>query len=359
MMTGVRETALLWSLLWPAATGVVVTCLQTALVVLAAGFVSGLLRQRTAESRRLVWAGSVVIVVGLGCIGAATAIRHGLTPEPSWLPADSGGPPLVATFARNILWIWFVPTLVLLLRFGWHHLRNRVWLADCAPLTAGPWQRDLTRIATRNRLGGPIALVVSRTLDFPLTTGVLRPRIVLPESFVDAPPSLRESVLWHELAHIRRHDVAYRWLSAFSCALCWFQPWVWFAASRLRRECEFASDDAVLDGADVTSATYARHLVAVAETTALQAVPLGAVGMGASELRARVEAIAEQRERRGLGRWGRVGLTLAAVALSLAVFQVQAPRPRTMFLSAPMAPDGNTTATPQSWTAAPVFVKGP
>ncbi len=70
-------------------------------------------------------------------------------------------------------------------------------------------------------------------------------------------------VLSHELAHIRRHDWFVQIGADVIRALLWFNPLVWIASRRLRRESELACDDEVL-GMGVESRAYAAHLLELA-----------------------------------------------------------------------------------------------
>ena len=70
-------------------------------------------------------------------------------------------------------------------------------------------------------------------------------------------------VLRHELAHVRRHDWIVQLLAEAARAVCWFNPLMWLACARLRREGEQACDDIVLAGG-VEAPAYATHLLDLA-----------------------------------------------------------------------------------------------
>lgn len=89
----------------------------------------------------------------------------------------------------------------------------------------------------------PVGLLSSEECHSPLLCGWLRPSIVMPaqmlESFSDDELRL---VLLHELAHIKRNDVALNWLSAIFQTVHWFNPLVWLAFRILRADREQACD---------------------------------------------------------------------------------------------------------------------
>jgi hypothetical protein len=71
--------------------------------------------------------------------------------------------------------------------------------------------------------------------------------LLLPRGFLTSFTSeeLRHVVL-HETWHLKRMDVAVSWLLAAAQSIHWFNPLVWFAASRIREERELSCDELAL-----------------------------------------------------------------------------------------------------------------
>lgn len=141
-------------------------------------------------------------------------------------------------------------------------LRLRRMAAGARPVTNAAWQREAAAIAADYRLGRPIRLVQGPGARMPLTWGVVRPLVLLPEA-VDWPEERIRAVLLHELAHIRRNDWLVQLLAGVLRAVYWFNPLVWLACARLRLESERACDDAVI-GHGVNRTAYAAQLLALA-----------------------------------------------------------------------------------------------
>jgi TonB family protein len=142
-------------------------------------------------------------------------------------------------------------------------------IAALAPLLGGSvsvWR--MVRRATPFQLSGHEEMpeiLLSDRLSTPLTCGFFRPRILLPSAAALWTPARLTAVLRHELAHVRRHDVALQFFAHFVAALWWFQPLVWMARRRLRAESELACDsEAIRDG--LRPSEYAAELVAVAKS---------------------------------------------------------------------------------------------
>ncbi len=120
---------------------------------------------------------------------------------------------------------------------------------------------------------------LSNRITVPIVWGFLRPVILLP---VDANRWRTErlrAVLLHELAHIKRWDWVVQTIAQVTCAVYWFNPFVWFAARRMRIEAEQACDDHVLN-TGYRSTDYAQHLfdvtrdLKIAKTTSRTAVAI-------------------------------------------------------------------------------------
>lgn len=170
------------------------------------------------------------------------------------IPPPSRGPSPILPL------LWLTGVVLLLARLAFALIRLAGMKA--ASLPASVEQTDwLAVLAHSQRLAIPIALRIGPADTAPVTWGVFRPVILLPESLTT--DDAGESAARHELAHIARRDWLWQMLAEVVCALYWFQPGVWWLRHRLRTESERACDDAVLlSGVDATD--YASHLLRIA-----------------------------------------------------------------------------------------------
>jgi len=188
-----------------------------------------------------------------------------------------------------------------------------VWAAG-ALLVAGRmlrgalWARRLSAKATRLRAG----VRLSSGVEAPVVVGVLRPVVLLPIASRGWSDERLQTVLLHEFSHVHRYDGLALSIAQLACALYWFQPLVWLARSRLRRECELAADEAVV-AAGVRPTSYAQHLLEIARGL----VPVAGIAMAArpSELARRIQLLVS-RERLPVP-FTRTRATLLGVAASV------------------------------------------
>lgn len=108
-------------------------------------------------------------------------------------------------------------------------------------------------------------VLCSREVTTPLTMGVLRPVVVLPESFYEeSRTQVLTAVLAHEMAHIRRRDYLFNLLFELIHTPVAFHPAAALVKRRLAETRELACDEMVVGGHLLDARSYARTLVQIA-----------------------------------------------------------------------------------------------
>jgi beta-lactamase regulating signal transducer with metallopeptidase domain len=148
----------------------------------------------------------------------------------------------------------------------------------------------------------------------PMSWGLLRPVILLPEGAERWHNARLVSVLLHELSHVRRHDCFSQFVAEVALALHWPNPLAWLAARRLRVEREHACDDAVV-AAGARPSEYAEELLSLARGfhTAPRTSTAAVAMARPVHLAARVRSLVRERTARRLTL--ETALALAGVAL--------------------------------------------
>ena len=91
------------------------------------------------------------------------------------------------------------------------------------------WLQLLDGLTQQFALRRRIELRTSPVPLIPMTWGVLRPVVLLPEQAQQWPEPIRRLVLLHELAHIKRWDVGFQLIGRLATAVYWFHPLAWYA----------------------------------------------------------------------------------------------------------------------------------
>ena len=204
---------------------------------------------------------------------------------------------------------------------AWRTLAGRAWLAvstlilayvvlgmislwrlrrRSTPLADASWLALVDGLRRQLGIGQPVNLLVSDSRTMPMTWGVHRARLLLPDDAAAWTPELARAVLLHELAHVKRHDCLTQLVAQLACALFWFNPLVWLARQGMQNEREQACDDLVL-ASGASAAAYAEQLLYVAGGMSLPRLAGGAIAMARpSKLKVRLTAILDTTRSRQL-----------------------------------------------------------
>ncbi len=108
----------------------------------------------------------------------------------------------------------------------------------------------------------PVAILESSRIKSPCLLGMLRPALILPAGLA-AELSRNELrlVLLHELAHMRRRDLALNWVLAAVETIHWFNPVVWVLTREIRDGREEACDARALASQPQACREYGRILL--------------------------------------------------------------------------------------------------
>ena len=312
------------------------------LIVAVAGTVA--LRRASAESRLLAWRSSILVLI-LAFVGrlaapsmawvvpsplAAPLIALGrvqimASPLRSFIGAEDGTSVASRTagLVDAILVVYLIGVMVVLCSTiaGSMRLRRIAGNARAADDDASALAGVCRTLGIRRS----IRLLISSDVHVPMTWGVFRPVVVFPASALDWSRGERRLTLFHELAHVQKGDWVLIVAARFVCALYWFHPGVWWIARGLRRDCELACDDRVLN-AGARRSDYAELLCKVA--AALQP-PHGAAATELAfarrgGLRVRLDAVLDTgHEVRPLARGWAAPAMLATLAVAGAMAAVR------------------------------------
>ena len=265
---------------------------------------------------------ALLAVTTAGLLVLPLALLSGLSLSLGWIPAKeanlSESHLLSASVATWTWWqyLWLAGSLLVLSRLL---VGGISLLKICRSQTEVPDR--VLRIAEEaaSDLGmrrAPKVIVVSDQRA-PFATGLIRPRILLPEDALNWSSEVLKAVVMHELAHISRRDLWMQCAGNLACAIHWFNPLVWFLHRRLAREREYVADSLVVESGTNPRA-YANALLDVASAKTANP-PASAIGLaGASKLEERIRriigGISNRKQRLQLGRAGAVIAGLFAIA---------------------------------------------
>lgn len=165
-----------------------------------------------------------------------------------------------------VILVWSVGAGVVLLRAlmatGWAMWVR--WTARPAASWEAWWL--LQECKEVSGLGGPVAILESSRVRSPCLLGLFRPVLVLPTGLHrELTRGELKLVLLHELAHLRRRDLALNWVLAAVEVFHWFNPIVWTISRRIREEREEACDAHALTAEPAAQRAYGEVLLKLIE----------------------------------------------------------------------------------------------
>lgn len=304
--------------------------------VLVAALAALVLRRSPAGTRALVWraAMATLLVAFIGRVlpvhWVAWVLPEGLA-EPlvalgrvqvasdsavalqrgNWASHVVGSSSMIAA----VLVVYVAGALLVLFRLvtGWRRVRALVRAARAT--TSETLTRSFDDVCSTLGITRRVRLLVSAEQLVPITTGVLRPVVVLPSAALEWDETTRRAVLVHELSHVRAGDAVFVMASRVMCALYWFHPAAWWIADRLHRELELACDDRVLSYG-VRPSAYADVLVRASDwlDASLTSRDVTMAAVRRTGLRERLDAIVNVRRTYAAPRRASV---VAAAALTM------------------------------------------
>jgi beta-lactamase regulating signal transducer with metallopeptidase domain len=321
---------------------------QSTLFALAAALLTVWLQRSRAQLRYSIWFIASVkflipfsILIGIGShLGISPRISRPapglsyivqrvnqpftLAVSPS--PADSG---LRSILPALLIAVWLCGAVVILLRWWMRWRRIAEAVRTAVPLRHVREVAVLSRLQSRLRIRSHIQLVSSSALLEPGVFGIRRPIVTMPAGIADRLADAElESVIAHELCHVRRQDNLASVIHMIVESVFWFHPLVWWLGARLLEERERACDEEVLrSGAEPQ--IYAGSILKVCQFY-LES-PLACVsGVTGSNLKNRMERIMNNRMGNKLSLTRRILLASlgAAAALGPIAIGVMTPQSR-------------------------------
>lgn len=92
-----------------------------------------------------------------------------------------------------------------------------------------------------------VSLFACESFSSPVTHGILHPKIVIPMECSGISRVDMRNMMMHELIHIKRFDVAKKYLVAFVLCLYWYNPFIWLMYHFYQEDQEMACDESVLE----------------------------------------------------------------------------------------------------------------
>ncbi len=276
--------------------------------------------RKSSSTRFAIWLSALLAIVAL------PLLRGLWTPEAT----RSGSASFISvsgSWARDLFYGWMALSTLALIRVGmgiWnvHKLRR-----NCEPVDVAELDPAVQQTLKSSRGPRKVELAISSRVSVPAVIGFFKPVILLPAwALAELSAEQLNTVLMHELAHLRRWDDWTNLGQKLMRAVFFFHPAIWWIDHQLSLEREMACDEFVLSSTRNPRA-YAACLVSLAEksllrrTVALAQALVGRMG----ETSRRVTQILNPNHGLVPRRWKPVFALMAIVSASGTLWLMRAP----------------------------------
>ncbi|MEA3462451.1 MAG: M56 family metallopeptidase [Bacteroidota bacterium] len=153
------------------------------------------------------------------------------------------------------------------------------------------WQLTLRQISLSLGIRRSVEFLESTRVKAPMLVGYLKPAVIVPAGMItNLPADQIETIILHELYHLKRRDFLVNIMQLFIEGLLFYHPVVWIISGFIRSEREHCCDDSVLN-ATGNPVNYAKALIHLAEQKYYSRLAPGAVGSTKRQFESRIKRI--------------------------------------------------------------------
>jgi beta-lactamase regulating signal transducer with metallopeptidase domain len=300
--------------------------LQSSLILMLASVLSG--RAKTSDAADRYWSRSHAYILLL-CL-AAFLLPHVRLMHPDAMVTvlnSRTGESIFRSVEPGISGMWLIGVVCLSVVTVWSLCRMTILLRNATDISSQFLLPGQSLICDNTRLqlaGLRVRIVSSEDWAIPFCWQLHSPVIFLPAALLSFPAAELDSILRHELAHLRSHHPFQLFLQRLVEVFFWFNPLVWMTSREAAIQRELASDRRANESASQV-ASFLRGMIRVSDSCMLLssrlAAGMGFTGEGRSMIQRRVDQLMSVD-------WGRCSdaiktapssslLTITAIAVSL------------------------------------------
>ncbi len=141
--------------------------------------------------------------------------------------------------------VWLIGAIFFTLRmiFGLNNLRG---YRNSSSEPHGVLKDVLEKLKSQLEIASEVTLRLSSRIAVPMVVGIFKPVILFPVAYVNQ-MEIREveSILIHELVHIKRNDFLFNLIQQFIKTFLFFNPAIWWMSTQMNKSREYCCDDVV------------------------------------------------------------------------------------------------------------------
>jgi len=140
-----------------------------------------------------------------------------------------------------------------------------------------------------------LPVVLTEAVKTPALYGLIWPRLLLPANIEEQIDNNKlQYIILHELAHLKRKDIAAFWIINLLKIIYWFNPIIWYGLHQMRQDCEISCDALALSYVDQDDCKkYGHTIIHLLQNTTKPLKHIGVAGIlgSKSQLKRRIKMI--------------------------------------------------------------------
>ncbi|NJM53569.1 MAG: M56 family metallopeptidase [Blastocatellia bacterium] len=188
------------------------------------------------------------------------------------------------------------------------------------------WQEKFDELCESLQIRRKVRFLQSKMVEIPVVIGWLKPVVLVPASaFLQISPKELETILLHELTHIKRRDYLVNFLNSLIEILFFYHPCVWWISAKIRAEREFAVDEFISQTFETERIIYANALANLEEIRSTSTTNLVMAANGGNLMK-RIENIlngSREINSKNVSIWSAVFVVTLILGLSVGVYWIK------------------------------------
>ena len=234
---------------------------------------------------------------------------------------------LFTNFLPVFVWLWLFGVLLFAFRFCGGIWQTHKFKRHENSQVSNDWQKKFDDLCDRIGICQTVEFLQSEIVKTPMVIGWFKPFVIVPSSILlGLNPRELETIIAHELIHIRRYDYLVNILQSFIEIVLFFHPLTWWISAQVRREREMACDDEVLKIFESEPLLYANALANLEDSRAQtnNLTPSNILAANGGNLMLRIQRIiknAQTKHSKG-AIWASGLAFLLTLAISIGLFSI-------------------------------------
>lgn len=217
--------------------------------------------------------------------------------------------------------LWFLGVMFFALRLIGGAWQIHTYKTREVSVPNNEWLEKFAALCEKLEITQTVKFLQSNLIETPVVVGWLKPIILVPASvFLQISPQQLETIIAHELIHIRRYDALVNLAQSFIEILFFYHPCAWWISSVIRTEREFAADEAVLEILENSQIIYAgalANLEEIRQTAKITAPPVLVAANGGHLMQRITKILQKNTERKRVNSAWSATLALALLSVVL------------------------------------------